>query len=159
MLSRRTVVLFLAAFGLVWLLPQTAAAEPAKSFVQEKHRQLTSLLHQKKSAANDAQVQAKVDELIDYAALTRKSLGTHWDELNDGQRRDFQDVLTQLVRRAYQRDLRRTLSYEVTFGNATPIDGATLVATVARNRNKPRETSSHIYNPFGCFDVLSSRPL
>ena len=82
--------------------------------IKAKHAELTTLLKQPKSAANETQIQSVVDGMLDYDALAQRSLSKHWDSLSEAQRNEFRSVLTQLVRRAYRRDLRKTLNYQVT---------------------------------------------
>jgi phospholipid transport system substrate-binding protein len=139
-MSRRTLFALCAIVAFALLLPQPAAAGgSAQAWVKEHHVGLMKLLKQPKNAASDESVSKAVDGMLDYGTIARKSLGANWDKLTDAQRQDFQSVLTQLVRRAYQRDLRKTLGYEVTVGEASPVADGSLVKTVARNRKNARE--------------------
>jgi phospholipid transport system substrate-binding protein len=139
-MSRRILLALFAAICLVLVLPEPAQARTsAKAFVKDRHGHLVKLLQQPKSATNDAAVQKIVDGMLDYGTIARRSLGDHWDKLTDAQRQEFQSVLSELVRRAYQRDLRRTLGYSVKIEGTEAVADGTLVKTVATNRRKPRE--------------------
>jgi phospholipid transport system substrate-binding protein len=139
-MSRRILIALLAALSLVLLLPAPAlAGGSAEGFVKSRHGKLVKLLKQRRSTDNDTKVQKVIDGMLDYDAIARRSLGSNWDKLSDAQRRQFQSVLTDLVRRAYQRDLRKTLGYSVKVEGAEADHGTTKVNTVATSRSNPRE--------------------
>jgi phospholipid transport system substrate-binding protein len=139
MMSRLNLLAALATVVVALLLPgQALAGESAKQFVQHRHDKLTNLLRKPASAKNDAQIVAAVDAMLDYSALAEESLGKHWGQLSEAQRTEFRSLLQQLVRRAYQRDLRKTLDYEVAVRGAENLQGGRLVKTVARHRSNSR---------------------
>jgi len=135
-LTRR--IALLAALLIVGL-PSTAAANGAQGFVQAKQGELAELLKKGKSAAVEQKVQTVFDTMLDYETLARRSLHKHWEELTEAQRKEFQQVLKQLVQNAYRKNLDKTLAYEVKFQGEAPADGGTLVRTVAKHRDNARE--------------------
>lgn len=139
-MPRRSLLAFLLSLAFMLLLSPTAWARvSAQQFVKQKHAELTALLKQPRTAATETKIQAVVDGMLDYQALARRSLGNHWGSLSEAQRNEFTSVLTRLVRRAYRRDLRKTLDYQVSFSGSQAANSGRLVKTVARSRTNARE--------------------
>jgi phospholipid transport system substrate-binding protein len=138
MFRRSLLALFAAA---LLLLPLTAgAAGSAQQFVTQTHHKLTSLLRRPSTPENDARITAAVDQVLDYATLAEESLGEHYAGLSEAQREEFKSLLRKLVRRAYQRDLRKTLEYEVSIRGSENLGQGRghLVKTLARHRTNAR---------------------
>src|SRR5262249_49545325 len=116
-----------------------AGDEAPLDFVKARQTELSALV--KKGSAPDAKkkIENVFDAILDYDALARDSLRENWDGRSDAERKEFQDVLKQLVQRAYRRNLDRTLNYDVTFEGASPQDQSVVVRTVAQNRKNARE--------------------
>lgn len=111
----------------------------AEDFVRERQAELTSLLRKPDTAANQQQIAAVFDQLLDYDRLARESLGAYWEQRTPEERQEFQALLMQLVQRAYRKNLRKTLDYEVTFKGQDAAKNGYLVQTVARHRTNRRE--------------------
>lgn len=139
-MNRRSWISLLIAFALLLGLPATAWADgEAEATLKAKQAELTGLLKKGKSADNDKKVQAIFDELLDYDTLAKDSLGSHWGDLSEAERKEFQEVLERLVRNAYRKNLRKTLSYEVTYKGSNPGKKGIVIHTVAKNKNNNRE--------------------
>ncbi len=138
-MNRRFVLSLLAAFAFVFALPRVAAAEESPdAFVKGQQAKLSSLL-KKGKAAND-KVDEAFDEMLDYETLAKESLGKHWDDIDEDQRKEFRGVLKRLVRNAYRKNLKKTLDYDVSYKGATDAKNKSkLVRTVAKSRNDKRE--------------------
>src|SRR5882724_10977864 len=93
--------LTLAALALVE--PQAFAGSSAEEFIQTRQAQVTSLLHQGQGTQRDKQVAAVLDGMIGYDDLAKASLSAHWDELSEGQHKEFTDILKRLVQRSYEK--------------------------------------------------------
>lgn len=132
-------VLFVALLGVA--LPRSAFADDggAEPFVKDKHAELTELLKKPKSPANDKKVQAVFDELLDYDYLARESLKDYWGERSDAEKKDFSDVLQQLVRNAYRKNLKKTLEYSIEYRGSDKAKQGYLVRTVAKSKTNSRE--------------------
>jgi phospholipid transport system substrate-binding protein len=127
-----------------------AQAQTPQTFVQQEHRHIEQLLRSPESAARDAQIQRALGEFVDYDELTRRAFGEPcpsaeptcadlWAGYADSQRTEVRDLLEQLVRKTYQRNLTKTLDYDVTYRGSQGAGGDTRVMTEAKNRNKPRD--------------------
>jgi phospholipid transport system substrate-binding protein len=132
----------LLSLGLLVLSISTSAlaGEPsAEGFIKAKQTELSSLLKKGKGAGIDKKVDDVFDQMLDYEALAKESLGKHWDELKDAEKKDFQEVLKKLVKNAYRKNLKKTLDYDVTFKGEGKAKKGMLVKTVAKNKKNDRE--------------------
>ncbi len=130
---RRLIMPFVLALSLA--VPSVALAAQAEDFMKDKHAELTSLVKQNQ----DKKLEAMFDEVLDYDALAKASLGDEWDARTPEERAEFQKVLTQLVRGAYRKNLKKTADYDVTFKGEEPGKDGTLVRTEAKSRKNVRE--------------------
>ncbi|HVJ19169.1 MAG TPA: ABC transporter substrate-binding protein [Polyangiaceae bacterium] len=130
---RRSILPWVLAFSLAF--PAVASAAEAENFMKGKHGELTSLVKQNK----DKKLESLFDEVLDYDALAKASLGEEWDARSPQERSEFQALLTQLVRSAYRRNLKKTINYDIVFKGEEPGKGGVLVRTEARSRTNARE--------------------
>lgn len=116
----------------------SAWAEGPEAFVKAKQEELVSIL---RAGGPDVDKKLEVifNTMLDYDALARLSLDQHWAGLTDAQKKDFTDVLRKLVQRAYKKNIKKTLDYEVSYRGEGQASKGQLVRTVARNKQKPRE--------------------
>jgi len=115
------------------------AAETPLDFVKAKQSELSALVKKGNGADNKKKIESVFDAILDYDALAQGSLRGNWDDRTPAERREFQDVLKQLVQRAYRRNLDRTLDYGITFGGTEQQAGNAVVRTIAQNRKNARE--------------------
>ena len=85
------------------------------------------MLHKPASpAARDAEVDQGLDTFVDYDELTRRAFGEPchpslpncedlWASYNDEQKREVTDLLKQLVRKSYRKNLLKTLDYDIAY--------------------------------------------
>jgi phospholipid transport system substrate-binding protein len=116
-----------------------AGDEAPLDFVKTRQTELAQLVKKGNAPDSKKKIENVFDAILDYDAFARDSLRENWDARTDAERREFQDVLKQLVRRAYRRNLDRTLDYDVTFQGVAPQDQSFVVRTVAQNRKNARE--------------------
>ena len=102
---RRSILPWILACSL--LVPATAFGAEAENFMKGKHGELTSLAKQNK----DKKLEGLFDEVLDYDALARASLGEEWEARSPQERAEFQGLLTQLVRSAYRRNLKKSIRF------------------------------------------------
>jgi len=115
------------------------AGDTALDFVKAKQTELSTLVKKGSGAENKKKVETVFDAILDYDALAQGSLRNHWADRSEAERKEFQDVLKQLVQRAYRKNLDRTLDYDVTFGETAQEAQSFVVKTVAQNRKNARE--------------------
>jgi phospholipid transport system substrate-binding protein len=120
-------------------LPSVALAAEAESFVKAKQAELIGLLKQPKSAAHSEKVEAICDQILDYDTIAKESLAEHWQTRSEGERKEFQSLLKQLVQRAYRKNLSKTVNYDLSYVGEVKTKDGTLVKTIAKDRKNSRE--------------------
>lgn len=116
----------------------TAWAQGPEAFVKAKQEELVTILRAG-GPDEDKKVEAIFNTMLDYDALAKLSLDKHWTEISDSDRAEFTAVLKKLVQRAYRKNIKKTLNYEISYKGEGPANKGQLVRTVARNKDKPRE--------------------
>jgi phospholipid transport system substrate-binding protein len=131
--------------ALTWLaVPAVAQAAGAESFVKTKQTQLMTLLKSGKSTAVDHKVEAICDQILDYDAMARESLGEFWKDRSPAERKEFESLLKQLVQRAYRKNLSKTLNYELSYTGEEQVKDGMLVKTVAKDKTDTRQEPINI---------------
>jgi phospholipid transport system substrate-binding protein len=116
------------------------AAETAQDFIQSRQGQVTQLVRQAPGAQRDKQVATVLDGMIDYDTLAKRSLVAHWGDLSEAQRKEFTDILRNLVRRNYERNIKNILDYRVEYlGEERGADEAVIVRSRASSSSNSRE--------------------
>jgi phospholipid transport system substrate-binding protein len=77
----------------------------------------------------DEALRAIVNDLLDLDDMSRQALGRAWDERTEAERRDYLEVMRQLVERSYLRQARERTQYTLTIGRVD-VDAARNEATV-----------------------------
>jgi len=127
-----TLALSLSTAGL-------ALAQSPDDFVKSGHSQLESLLKQPASAQRDAQISSAFDQMIDYSELIKRCFKEHWNELGATKQAEVSDLLKQIVRKNYQKNLKRTLEYNVTYNGVRGSGSDVVVRTQAQSKTNPRD--------------------
>ncbi len=160
MISRRVaslaVILAAALFSSV-ATNARAADDGAQSFVEQEQQKLTTLLHQPASAARATQIEHELDAMVDYDELARRAFGEpcplsipsctdHWKsgELSDAQKTEVTGLLKKLVVKNYQKNLEKTLDYDVTYRGQKDAGSDTKVRTEAKSKLKPRDPAVQV---------------
>jgi phospholipid transport system substrate-binding protein len=145
---------FPALVGIVALTfaPSARADDAATAFVHAQQDQLRTLLHQPASPARDAQVTSALSRMVDYDAMTHRAFGEpcaaetpapackdHWAELTDAQKSEIAGLLRRLVEKNYQKNIGKTLDYDVAYQGASPVSSDSVVHTEASSISKPRD--------------------
>ena len=133
-----TKILTTAAFALFLSVAGAAHAGPATDVVKSKQTALFDLLKQS-TPENEKKVAAIFDDLLDYGALAEASLGTEWAGRTDAEKKEFTDLLKQLVKKGYEKNLKKTLDYNIEYVSEEQKDGAYIVTTKAKSKTDARE--------------------
>jgi phospholipid transport system substrate-binding protein len=139
-----TKLLTTAAMTLLLSFAGAAFAGPATDVVKAKQTALFDLLKQS-SAENDKKVTAIFDEMLDYPGLAEASLGSEWSARTDAEKKEFTDLLKQLVRKGYEKNLKKTLNYTIEYLSEEQKDGAYIVKTKAKSKTDAREDAIEIH--------------
>jgi phospholipid transport system substrate-binding protein len=124
----------------------SAWAGPALDAVKAKQTQLFELLQKPSTPDTQKQIGAIFDDMLDYPALAESSLGGEWAKLTDAQKKEFTDLLKQLVKKAYEKNLQKTLAFNIEYLGDAPTDGgASLVKTKAVHKTDKRELPVEIH--------------
>jgi phospholipid transport system substrate-binding protein len=136
----------LASLSLVALLSfaGVAAASDAQDLVQARRSEVAAQMKAPPSADRDKKVAAVLGSLFDYDAMAEASLGKSWGDLKPEQQAEFRGLLTQLIQRAIERNVKMTADYDVQFVGEEPTDGSVVVKTKAASKNNPREEPTQI---------------
>jgi phospholipid transport system substrate-binding protein len=129
-LTTATLALFVAVAG-------AAHAGPSTDVVKAKQTALFSLL--KESKPDEKKIAAIFDEMLDYSALAEASLGTEWAGRSDAEKKEFTDLLKQLVRKAYEKNLKKVVNYDIEYVSEEQKDSAYIVKTKAKSKTDARE--------------------
>lgn len=134
-MKRRMVHFFATLLAMIaFTIAGSAFAGPPTDMVKAKQTVLFDLLRQN----NQPKIDAVFDEMLDYQALAQASLGPEWANRSDAEKTQFSGLLKQLVRNAYQRNLKKIIDYDVSYLGDEPAGDATLVKTTSKPKD-PRE--------------------
>jgi phospholipid transport system substrate-binding protein len=124
----------LSVFALSFASVGSAFAGGATDVVKGKQTALFGLIKQA-TPDGDKKIAALFDEMLDYPALTEGSLGTEWAPRSDAEKAQFSDLLKQLVRKGYERNLKKIVNAEVEYVSEEAAGGATIVKTKAKGKD------------------------
>lgn len=139
-MKRRMIHLVAAMFSLLSMVGFVGVADAgtATEIVKTKQTTLFELLKQPGSA-NQKKVSAIFDDMLDYSALAEASLGNEWAARTDAEKAEFSELLKQLVRKAYEKNLRKTLSFNIEYLGEDASGSAIVVKTKAVSKTNARE--------------------
>ena len=125
--------------------PQQAQAPSggAERFLKARHDTVLRLLRRPARTPTETQrrngeLTRALSDLLDYDELAKRALATHWETRSERDRRQFVQLLKQLVERSYQHNLRSTLDYSVRYLGESADPGGVIVRTTARSRTNRR---------------------
>jgi phospholipid transport system substrate-binding protein len=125
-------------------LPAFAFAGPATDVVKEKQTALFELI--KAPKPDQTKIGALFDEMLDYDTLAKASLADAWGSLTEPQRKEFTGLLKQLVQKSYERNLKKTLNFNIEYlSEDKASDGQFLVKTKATHKTDKREAPIAIH--------------
>lgn len=125
-----------------WAQPQPGGSDPQR-WIQTRHGAVQTILRTVPAGPpRDAQIGRIFNGMLDLDDLAQHALAPNWSQRTEAERREFIDLLRQLIENNYQHNLDETLEYQVTYSPAQlGADGMTAtVSTVARSRTNPRAT-------------------
>jgi phospholipid transport system substrate-binding protein len=132
-----------------------ALADDAQGFIEHEYAHLAQLLRDPASSNQDAKINQALEGFVDYDELTRRAFGEPcpaslpacddlWAKYTDAQKAELRDLMGQLVRKSYRKNLTKTLDYEVSYRGTRPAAGDTRVATEAKSKVRPREPAVRV---------------
>lgn len=156
-MTRRMNHLVAAMISIVLLASAGAAsAGGATDVVKAKQTALFDLLRVE-SPDNAKKIGAIFDEMLDYPALAQSSLGKEWEGRTEAERTEFSELLKQLVRKAYERNLKKTLSFNIEYlgegGSGETVVVKTKAVSKTNAREEPIEIAYKLANKGGVWRV------
>lgn len=136
-MKRRSIVQ-LALLLPLSLTTSLAWAGTATDWVKSRQTELFELLR-KGDAASKKRIAAIFDEVLDYQALAEGSLEGEWSKLTDAQKKEFSELLKQLVTAAYEKNLKKTLDFNIEYLGDEKSGNTYLVKTRAKHKTDARE--------------------
>lgn len=136
MTARRSFFKLLVCAAALAVAPVAFAATSAEDFVKSKQTELMNLVKQGKG---DTEVDKVFDQVLDYRVLAEAALGQHWADRTPGERDEFTQLLSKLVRASYRKNLKKTLGYDVSYQGTEKGKDGEVVRTVAKNAKDARE--------------------
>ena len=121
-----------------------AQAGPATELVKLKQAQLFKVATEPKSAAQQTKLNELFDELISYDKFAAYSLGEQWVERSVIEKKRFSDLLTELVRANYCKNIKKLTDFNVAYVKEDELADRTTVTTVAKHRTKTIEPELEI---------------
>lgn len=126
-----------AVMALTVSIASSAFAGAATDVVKAKQTALFDLL--KQASPDEKKVTALFDEMLDYGALAEASLGSEWAARSDAEKKEFSDLLKQLVRKGTEKNLKKTLNYDIEYVSEEQKDGGYIVTTKAKSKTDAKE--------------------
>jgi phospholipid transport system substrate-binding protein len=128
------LAVMLAAF-----MSSTAWAGTATDAVKSNQAKLFKVIAEPKSPARQDKLRGLFDEVLAYDRFAVASLGDEWGNLNADEQKRFSDLLTDLIRANYRRNLSKLLDFEIVFEGEEQADGGVMVNTQAKHKTDKRE--------------------
>lgn len=125
----------LFSLGLALASAQFAYAGPATDEVKAKQTALYDLLAK---PGTEKKVTATFDEVLDYDTIAQGSLGSEWANRSDAEKSQFSELLKQLVRRSYERNIKKTLNYNIEYTSEAAKGAQVVVSTKAVSKTDKR---------------------
>ncbi len=152
---RVSVRAFAAAIALVSSFAIAGDEPAAQFFVKKHHEELVQTLRLPASPARDSKLDEAMGTLIDFDDLVARAFGdpcpqgvakctNHWAAFTPKQRDEVRDLLKQLVRKQYKKNLQKTTAYELKMGATKPVAGMIRVRAEASSSTDAREAPVRI---------------
>ncbi len=139
MITIRRTSKVIAAFAFALSLSLPAFGAEAENFVKGKQTELSDLVSKAKSAEDEKRLDSAFDAVFDYENLAKATLKDSWEQRTPAERTEFTTLLKDLVRKAYRRNIKKTLGYEIDYKGEEDGDAGKVVRTVAHNKKNIRE--------------------
>ncbi len=139
-MTRARFLILVATACSFFALP-ASADQSSEDWIRRKHSKLTRQLKKgDKSADQRKKIERTMDRIFDYDTIAKDSMSKYWGDLTEEQRKTFSELLTKLVRRAYRKNVNKTLlNYKVSFEGTEKGKKGVVVRTIAKSTKDARE--------------------
>jgi phospholipid transport system substrate-binding protein len=121
------------------LVASGAMAGEATQVVKENQAKLFKVIAQPKTPAQQKQLRQMFDTFLAYDVFAKRSLGKKWDKLEPDQQKEFEGLLTQLIRNNYKRNLKKLLQFNIRYEAEEAKKDGVLVNSMATHKTDERE--------------------
>ncbi|MEZ4437893.1 MAG: ABC transporter substrate-binding protein [Polyangiaceae bacterium] len=127
------------ALALAISFSANAMAGQATDVVKANQQKLFTVIAKPKSKAQQDELRKMFDEYLAYDVFAQRSLGDEWGKLDAAQKEKFQDLLTQIIRNNYKRNLKKLLDFDISYQAEESKSDGTLVNSIAKHKTDDRE--------------------
>ncbi|HHH27264.1 MAG TPA: ABC transporter substrate-binding protein [Polyangiaceae bacterium] len=114
-------------------------AGEATQVVKDNQARMFAIIAKPKSAAQQKQLREMFDRFLEYDTFAERSMGKKWKTLDAAQKKEFTDLLTQLIRNNYKRNLTKLLDFDIRYEAEQAKKDGVLVNSVATHKKDKRE--------------------
>jgi phospholipid transport system substrate-binding protein len=107
-------------------VPVPALAEQALQAIETRVNRVLEVVNDlalKDKAQKEEKIQSIVDEIFDYAELSRRTLAVHWRSFTPEQQKEFTHLFGKLLRRVYMDRILAHTNEKVVFGREIKLSG------------------------------------
>ena len=130
------------AMALTMTLASAASAGEAQDYVQARHNELTTVLRQPASAARATRITALLESMLDFDSIAKTAIGENANGRSEAELKEYQEVLTKIIKRNYQRNIQKTLNYTITYQGEDPGTEGVVVHTTVEHTKANGETET-----------------
>jgi phospholipid transport system substrate-binding protein len=143
-MTRRFAIMAIVVPAIAALAAPAGAEQGPRERIEEANRRIHDLVSKQApegspaATQRDEQLRAVVTDLLDVDEMARQALGRAWDERSEAERRDYLDLMRQLVERSYLRQARERTEYTLTIGDVETHGNEAEVETELRFQTRGR---------------------
>ncbi len=157
---RRFQIVTIILASMVLLSGTVVAQASPTAFLKKNNKSLDPLL--KDTEKNKKRILKIVNKMLDFKILCKSSLGKHWQDRTDDQRKEFTDTLQALIEKNLIKRLKNSKDHVVTY-ESEEVDGKQAsVVTMASQGDDPRAEKTEIAykmhkqgNSWGVIDMVT----
>lgn len=149
-MTKRFAIMALVVASIAVLGSPALAEQGPRERVEEASRRIRELVAKQApegspaAAQRDEQLRAIVTDLLDVDEMARQALGRAWDERTEAERREYLDLMHQLVERSYLRQARERTEYTLSIGDVEVRGGEAEVETELRFQTRGRQETIEV---------------
>ncbi len=121
------------------LIASAAWAGEATQVVKDNQSKMFEVIAKPKSAAQQKQLRDMFDLFLEYDVFAERSMGKKWKTLDAAQKKEFTELLTQLIRNNYKRNLKKLLDFDIRYEAEESKKDGVLVNSIATHKKDKRE--------------------
>jgi len=131
------------AFGL--MAGGAAAADSPMAVLKKANKKITKLLDEKIEAGSaaaklrDEKITKIVDGFLDFATLSTKAMGKHWEERTAEEKDEYSKLFRELIQKNYLKQIHEKADYEILYDSEQIDADKAVVNTTVKAKNKQGE--------------------